>query len=106
MFVMFMTQITVIEWSDPYFEFSTRTMNLSDYDNPITLAHGDKDSVSMDLLDKFKKLTEPFSQFVEAETNLTADILAAGDASIADYRSRYIIAGDFEKVYSGLKAKT
>ena len=96
-------QLQVIQLSGDTLEFEPRVMDLAQYTEPITFGGAQPGSdLSHELLDIFSNITSPdSSQFITAaDGNISSTILSHvenTDHGIAEYRTKYVCAGDFSE---------
>lgn len=89
-------QIVVNDTKSPLAKFKPREFDLSNYPEPIVFVSGEKgNQEAQALAETFKTLIFSGAEIIETD-NLTQTILQGGEANIAEYRGRYILAADFK----------
>ena len=81
-------------------EFSPRPLNLGDYPDPVVFINNfeNASSETKEVSEIFLNIVTSDAEVIESEGNLTETILTYGDNSLADYRGKAIMAGDFQTV--------
>jgi hypothetical protein len=97
MFMALSSQLIIHLYSNFEANFEARTLQLSDYDNPMTTMPNEVESNTSlkDVYDEYEKLSE--SESVKKYANISTGLLTMGTDHLADYRKDYVIGGNFER---------
>ena len=89
----FISQIVLNQFDFARDTYDPLTMSLDSYNDPILLYRGNADNIYKAYAD----VVDPFGKEV-ISTNFTESILEEAGKNILEYRQRYIMAADFQKV--------